>query len=116
MSNISTPPSLALLKKGVTDREIIAHIHPTPALCGVPQQTAFQWIQTLEPFERGLYGGLIGWSTEKESEWTVAIRCCRLQGRFAFLYAGTGIVEGSDPEAEWEELNLKMGLYEEIFQ
>ncbi len=103
------------LKKGITDREILDQIHPTPALCGWPKKNAFGWIRNLEPFERGLYGGAIGWSAPDAAEWVVAIRSCLIRGRFVYLYTGTGIVEGSDPEAEWDELNVKMKLYEEIF-
>lgn len=103
-----------ILKASVTDEEILAHLHPTPALCGTPKQKAFSLIRELEPFERGLYGGIIGWSTPEESEWIVGIRSCLLQGKTATLFSGTGIVEGSDPEKEWEELNQKLKLYDGI--
>jgi menaquinone-specific isochorismate synthase len=104
-----------LLKDGVSDAEILRRIHPTPALCGTPTLEAFQWIQKLEPFQRGLYGGAIGWTSKEASEWAVAIRCCLIEGTTIRLYTGTGIVEGSNPEEEWEELDLKMKLYEGIF-
>lgn len=104
----------ATLKDGVTDEEILAHLHPTPALCGTPKQKAFSLIRELEPFERGLYGGVIGWTTPDASEWVVAIRSCLLRGKTATLFSGTGIVEGSDPEEEWEELNQKLKLYDGI--
>lgn len=103
------------LKEEISDSEILERIHPTPALCGVPSQASFDWIRQLEPFQRGLYGGALGWSTKEASEWIVAIRCCLIQGRFVSLYTGTGIVKGSDPQTEWDELDLKMKLYEGIF-
>lgn len=104
------------LKDLITDEEVLAHLHPTPALCGTPKQKAFSLIQEWEPFERGLYGGAIGWTTPEASEWIVGIRSCRLNGKTATLFSGTGIVEGSNPEQEWDELNQKLRLYDEIFQ
>ncbi len=102
------------LKESVADEEILAQLHPTPALCGTPKQKAVSIIQELEPFERGLYGGVIGWTSPEASEWIVAIRSCLLQGKTAILFSGTGIVEGSDPEEEWDELNQKLKLYDGI--
>lgn len=103
------------LKETVTDEEILLHLHPTPALCGTPKNKAYSVIRELEPFERGLYGGAIGWTTPEASEWIVGIRSCLIRGRTATLFSGTGIVEGSDPEEEWDELNQKLKLYEGIF-
>lgn len=105
----------ANLKEEYTDQDILALLHPTPALCGTPTREAFDLIRKLEPFERGLYGGALGWSTGQTSEWVVGIRSCFIQKNRAYLYTGTGIVEGSDPEEEWEELNQKSRLYDEIF-
>ncbi len=98
-----------------SDHCIVQMLHPSPALCGTPKRAAFQWICTHEPFLRGLYGGIIGWQTERESDWVVAIRSCILEGSIARIYTGTGIVAGSDPQAEWDELEAKLALYEEIF-
>lgn len=103
------------LKESTTDEDLLMHLHPTPALCGVPKQKALSMISELEPFDRGLYGGVIGWTTPDASEWIVAIRSCLLQGKMATLFSGTGIVKGSDPEKEWDELNQKIKLYDGIF-
>jgi len=108
-------PCTAKLQRGVSDQEILDRIHPTPALCGSPVQEAFDLIQELEPFERGLYGGALGWDAQDSSEWIVGIRSCFIRGKQAYLYTGTGIVEGSNPEEEWEELNHKGRLYDRIF-
>lgn len=108
--------SLGQLKEAITDEEILGALHPTPALCGTPKQKAFSMIQDLEPFERGLYGGAIGWTTPDACEWIVGIRSCHLEGKTAILFSGTGIVEGSDPEVEWEELNQKLALYDSLFK
>lgn len=103
------------VKDSLETHEIINKIHPTPALCGVPTNAAFTFIKQTEPFERGLYGGALGWSSPQKSVWIVAIRCCLIQGKTVKLYTGAGIVPGSNPEEEWDELNHKMGLYKEIF-
>ena len=65
----------ATLKENVSDLEIAMKLHPTPALCGTPQANALDWILKQEPFRRGLYGGILGWSTKEVSNWIVAIRC-----------------------------------------
>lgn len=106
---------VAHLREKVDDLKLLNALHPTPALCGTPKEKALSLIRTLEPFDRGLYGGAIGWQTADVSEWVVGIRSCRIEGNIAYLYTGCGIVQGSDPEEEWEELNHKAKLYERIF-
>ncbi len=105
----------AVLREGVSDADLLARLHPTPALLGTPRQDALSLIRELEPFERGLYGGVVGWHTEEASDWVVAIRSCQIKGSSARLYAGAGIVADSDPEEEWEELNHKTRLYRDRF-
>lgn len=108
-------PIKAELKDPISDDAILRAIHPTPALCGAPQHEAFDLIRQLEPFERGLYGGIIGWSTPEESEWAVAIRSCFIQGTTVRLFSGAGIVSGSNGAAEWDELDHKLKVFDEIF-
>lgn len=105
-----------LLKDQMSDEEILKSLHPTPALCGTPTNKALSLIRELEPFEREFFGGVIGWSTPKHSEWIVGIRSCVIKGSTATLFSGTGIVEGSNPKDEWEELNEKIKLYDGIFK
>ncbi|MBS0625297.1 MAG: isochorismate synthase [Verrucomicrobia bacterium] len=105
----------AILKPKTKDSKILDRLHPTAALSGYPKREAMHLLKRWEPFERGLYGAPIGRTDGDESEWIVGIRSCLLFGPTARLYSGTGIVEGSDPEAEWEELDSKLGLYEGIF-
>lgn len=104
----------AKLKNQITDEQILSQLHPTPALCGLPITQAKELIRKLELFDRGFYGGSFGWSSPEASEWIVGIRSCFIQGNQAILYSGTGIVDGSKPEDEWEELNQKIKLYEGI--
>lgn len=103
------------LKNPISDAEILAQLHPTPALCGTPKEQALSFINQREEFQRNFYCGTLGWSTPDSSEWIVGIRSCLIEGNIATLYSGTGIVEGSDPEAEWEELNRKLAIYDDIF-
>ncbi len=105
----------AILLKNISDKKLLSRLHPTPALLGVPRQKAKTLIRALEPFDRGLYGGVVGWSCGQTSDWIVAIRSCWIDGHEARLYAGTGLVAGSNPEEEWEELNHKTKLYTDIF-
>lgn len=104
----------AHLKPAVSDLTLLEKLHPTPALCGTPKQKAFDYIIDEEPFSRNLYGGVIGWTTPEKSDWTVAIRCCLLTKNSACIYTGTGIVAGSNPEEEWEELETKLSLYDMV--
>ncbi|QTF10157.1 isochorismate synthase [Brenneria izadpanahii] len=84
-------------------------LHPTPALCGLPMEKARSLISELEPFERGVFGGIVGWSdAEGNGEWVVAIRCGVSQHNAVRLYAGAGIVADSEPAAEWRETEAKM--------
>ncbi len=85
-------------------------LHPTPAVCGVPTCRAAELIRTLEPVARDFYAGAVGWCDAKgDGAWYVAIRCAEISGRQARLYAGAGIVPGSDPLAEAAETGAKFG-------
>lgn len=93
--------------KGTTFN-LLEHLHPTPAVCGVPTPEAMQLIRELENYSRGLYTGLLGWfNFSGEGEFTVAIRSALLKGKKLYLFAGSGIVEGSDPASEFKETELK---------
>ena len=84
-------------------------LHPTPAVGGVPRNAAVELIQELEPFSRGLYTGFLGWQKPGgEGEAVVALRTARMEGKTARLYAGGGIVEGSDPDQELKETEFKL--------
>ena len=96
------------LKPGMCDLRILETLHPTPAVCGSPGERALELILENEPFPRGLYSGPLGVVSRDFSEFCVAIRSMRIEGRLLNLYAGAGIVPGSDPEKEWSELDAKM--------
>jgi menaquinone-specific isochorismate synthase len=87
---------------------ILENLHPTPAVCGVPTSGAIQVIKEMEDYSRGLYSGIIGWfNFNGEGEFTVAIRSALLKGKKLYTFAGSGIVEGSDPVSEFKETELK---------
>ncbi|MDB6181834.1 isochorismate synthase [Paracoccus fistulariae] len=91
---------------------LAAALHPTPAVCGLPCERAANLIGQLEPVERDFYAGAVGWSDlgqGGDGAWYVAIRCADICGPFARLYAGAGIVPGSDPRAEAAETGAKFG-------
>ena len=89
--------------------DIIAQLHPTPAVAGVPRDIACATIRRYESFERGLYAAPLGWIDYKgNSEFIVGIRSALINGNRARLYAGAGIVAGSNPDKELAEIQLKL--------
>jgi menaquinone-specific isochorismate synthase len=100
-ASLGDPPPSAL--------DLVAMLHPTPAVAGTPAQTALDLLARLEPAGRGRYAGPVGWiDGGGDGEWAVALRCAELDGRGARLFAGAGIVSGSEPEAEWDETSSKL--------
>lgn len=89
--------------------EILAALHPTPAVAGMSRDVAQQQIRQHEPFERHLYAAPLGWIDHQgNGEFTVGIRSALINGSQARLYAGAGIVSGSDPQRELAEIQLKL--------
>ncbi|MFM9109132.1 MAG: isochorismate synthase MenF [Prochlorococcaceae cyanobacterium] len=88
---------------------VAAALHPTPAVAGLPRREAMAALRSLEPFERGHYAAPIGWiDSAGDTELRVAIRSGRLQGHQLELTAGAGLVSGSVPERELQEVALKL--------
>jgi menaquinone-specific isochorismate synthase len=83
-------------------------VHPTAAVCGTPTDRAMELIRELEQMDRERYAGPVGWmDASGNGEWGIALRCAQLNGRTARLFAGGGIVAGSDPESELAEAQVK---------
>lgn len=83
-------------------------LHPTAAVCGVPQDGALEMIRICEPEGRGPYGGPVGWMDRHgDGEVAIALRCAWVHGATATVWAGAGIVADSDPYAELAETELK---------
>lgn len=89
--------------------DLVADMHPTPAVGGKPRAVAVPAIADLEQFDRGLYAGVVGWFNHmNEGEMIVGIRSALIEGKIAKLYAGAGIVAGSDPDKEINETEIKL--------
>ena len=89
--------------------DLAERLHPTPAVGGTPQHRARQVIRELEQADRGWYAGPVGrLDSSGDGELGVAIRSGLVEGSQALLYAGAGIVNGSDPQQEWAETELKL--------
>ncbi len=87
---------------------LAAALHPTAAICGTPAEAAIELIRELEGMDRGRYSGPVGWvDASGNGEWGIALRCGLLAGRNARLFAGCGIVAGSDPPTEVAEAQAK---------
>lgn len=83
-------------------------LHPTPAVCGTPRPVASRLIRELEPFERDGYAGPVGWvDADGDGVFALALRCAELRDDEARLFAGAGIVAGSDPALELDETERK---------
>ncbi|NHQ83559.1 isochorismate synthase [Chromobacterium vaccinii] len=90
--------------------QLACRLHPTPAICGFPTQASRQLIREIEPFERGVFSGIVGWCDEHgNGEWAVTIRCATVADTRVRLFAGAGIVAASTPESEWAETQAKLG-------
>lgn len=91
-------------------------IHPTPAICGVPQNEAYRKIIELEGKSRGLFTGIIGWCDENgDGDWAIAIRGAIIKNNIAIVKAGAGIVNGSVPEEELRETEVKFKTVLSVF-
>ncbi|MEM8806806.1 MAG: isochorismate synthase [Cyanobacteria bacterium P01_G01_bin.38] len=102
-------PIRARLYRMTDPLKILAQLHPTPAVAGLPRVEACDLIRQTEGFCRGLYAAPIGWvDAEGNSEFIVGIRSALIDGRQARLYAGAGLVNGSDPNREMAEIKLKL--------
>lgn len=104
----------AILTQDVGDSQLIAALHPTPAVGGCPLDEALQAIENSEPFKRGWYAGVIGMVGYDSSDFAVGLRSGRIHHNNLSLYSGVGIVEGSIPEAEWKEVEYKIVNFVDI--
>ncbi|WP_243787865.1 isochorismate synthase DhbC [Saccharopolyspora gloriosae] len=108
MWHLSTEITGELADPGTSSLQLAVAMHPTPAVCGTPPQDARAAIAEAEPFERGFYTGMVGWcDAAGDGEWVVTIRCAEIEDTSLRLYAGAGIVEGSEPADELAETSAK---------
>lgn len=97
------------------DAELLAALHPTPAVAGTPTGWALGEIQQREEFSRGWYAGPVGYVGTNNSEFAVAIRCGLIDRCTLNLYAGAGIVKDSQPQEEWQEIEHKLNNFVSLF-
>ena len=102
-------PIYAHLPNDIDPLDIVAHLHPPPAVAGVPTEIACEQIRCYEKFDRSLYAAPLGWVDHQGNcEFIVGIRSALIDGDRARLYAGAGIVSGSNPDKEFAEIQLKL--------
>jgi len=102
-------PVIAQLAEPRSAVELAGLLHPTPAVGGEPREAAAATIAELEQLDRGWYAGPVGWmDATEDGEFCVALRSALLRDREAHLYAGVGVVAGSEPAAELDETEIKL--------
>lgn len=89
-------------------------LQPTAAVAGLPRAQALAFITSHEPFGREWYAGSAGYLSHKQSEFCVALRCAKISGKKVRLYAGAGIVPGSDAQLEWQEIENKAAALQSL--
>ncbi|MDY7231616.1 isochorismate synthase [Hyalangium rubrum] len=97
----------AELREGVSPAQVVAALHPTPAVGGVPREHALGFLHEHEALDRGWYAGPVGWIGPSGAHMAVALRSALVTGAHARLFVGAGIVQGSSAEAEWRETEMK---------
>ncbi len=103
-------PIVAQLSDSRSAIELAGMLHPTPAVGGEPWPEAGRLIRELEEMDRGWYAGPVGWmDATEDGEFCVALRSALIRDREAFLFAGVGVVAGSDPASELAETEVKLG-------
>ena len=108
--HLGTPITATLRDPATTALDLALSVHPTPAICGTPTAEAKRAILEIED-ERGFYSGAVGWCDRQgDGEWMVTIRSARIDAslRTVLAHAGSGLVAGSEPEAELEETTVKL--------
>ena len=110
-------PARANVMEGVSLYSLVEQLHPTPALAGLPVGEALMSLREIEPYNRGFYGGAIGYvDAEDNGEFSVAIRSGVFDGEAGWIYAGCGIVAGSEVDVEFAEIDMKFQTILSAFQ
>jgi len=109
--HLATDVTGALIKskQRVDAFSLLNSLHPSAAVCGTPRNIAFDIIDEIEGMNRGRYAGPVGWiDASGDGELGIALRTGQISGKEIRIYAGCGIVAGSNPEKELEESAAKM--------
>lgn len=99
-------------------KKVVDTLHPTPAVCGTPRKAARTFIEDNEGYDRQFYTGYLGTKSNKthQTQLFVNLRCIKITGTKATLYAGGGITENSKPEDEWQETHSKLETMAKVLQ
>jgi isochorismate synthase len=109
VSHLTTPIS-ATVDNETNLLNLVELLHPTPAVGGTPLNLALEAINELESFDREVYGAPVGWiDSNGDGQCAIALRCAKLDGKLATLFAGVGVVLESEPEKEFDETQAKFG-------
>lgn len=96
--------------------EVIQRLHPTPAVCGLPQNLSLEVIRQIEPHSREFYAGFIGEVNNQNTSIYVNLRCCQILPGKIYLYLGGGYTFDSNPEMEWQETENKSRTILDLIQ
>ena len=97
--------------------ELLISLHPTPAVCGMPKELAFDFIQKHEGYNRELYTGFLGpVTTDKQMDLFVNLRCMKIFNTMANLYIGAGITKDSQAQDEFQETENKAQVLQSVIQ
>ncbi len=110
LTHLRTDITGRLKKNAASLQHVAAALHPTPAVCGLPTESAKRFINAVEKYDRKFYTGYLGLvcPSQNEAQLFVNLRCMQLTEANATLFVGGGITEASKPEAEWEETRNKL--------
>ncbi len=101
-------PIVASVHRDTHVLDLVASLHPTAAVCGIPRDPADAWLTSHEPCARGWYAAPVGWfDASGNGEFVVALRSALVRANEAWLFAGAGVVDGSDAAREYEETAVK---------
>ncbi|OGN62243.1 MAG: hypothetical protein A3F09_04305 [Chlamydiae bacterium RIFCSPHIGHO2_12_FULL_49_11] len=106
--NVSHLYNRVVFEGAGSDDAWISRLHPTPALAGIPQKEATEWLFRNEPHDRGWYGAPFGIRSDAKTTLAVAIRSFLLTPDALYAFSGAGCTQKSTPQLEWEEIMLKV--------
>ena len=105
------------LNDNVPIGKLLADLHPTPAVCGLPKQEAHRFILNNETCSRSYYSGFSGpFNLDGDTALFVSLRCMRILSDHYRLYAGGGILPQSDETQEWNETTAKMQAMQSLIE
>ena len=103
------------LKPSCSPYDLLESLHPTPAVAGMPKKAALDYLREKESPQRGWFSGSVGWVSSFGGDFAIAIRSGLLDRSLLRVFAGAGIVEGSQAEEEWLETLAKMRNFTDLF-